>query len=84
MRSIVFIFLSGCVGEIPINKDPNTLAINNTDSSYKELKKETLDKACNDQMRSFYEREIERQSRHLTSEQLKKSISNMKKDIKCN
>jgi len=57
--------LFACSITKPTNQLPEETAMNNWSSSLKEMKKETLDQACDDEMRLFYEKEIERQSKHL-------------------
>ena len=80
-----WLFLSGCGDTVknPINQEPNKTAVNNWSSSLDQIKKETLGKACDDQMRSYYEAEIERQSKHLNPAQLEKSMKNMQEDMVC-
>lgn len=88
--SRVFLFcfwlsLSACGNSVenPTNQEPNKTAVNNWSSSLDQIKKETLDKACDDQMRAFYKDEIERQSKHLNPAQLEKSMENMQEDMVC-
>ena len=90
MISRVFLFcfwlsLSGCGNTVrnPTNQEPNKTAMNNWSSSLNQIKKETLDKACDDQMRTFYKDEIERQSKYLNPAQLEKSMKNMQEDMAC-
>ena len=87
-RILLFCFLLsivGCSGTVsnPTNQDPKTTAINNWTSSLERVKQETLDKACDDQMRLFYKDEIERQSKYLNPAQLEKSMINMQEDMVC-
>ena len=90
MISRVFLFcfwlsLSGCGDTVknPTNQEPNKTAVNNWSSSLDQIKKDTLDKACDDQMRAYYTDEIERQSKHLNPAQLEKSMKNMQEDMSC-
>ena len=87
-RILLFCFLLsivGCSGTVsnPTNQDPKTTATNNWTSSLERIKQETLDKACDDQMRLFYKNEIERQSKYLNPAQLEKSMINMQEDMVC-
>ena len=79
------LFLSGCGNTVenPTNQEPNKTAVNNWSSSLDQIKKDTLDKACDDPMRAFYKDEIERQSKYLNPAQLEKSMKNMKEDMVC-
>ena len=80
-----WLLLSGCSGAVrnPTNQEPNKTAINNWSSSLDQMKEETLDKACDDQLRAFYKDEIERQSKYLNPAQLEKSMENMQEDMVC-
>ena len=78
-----WLFLSGCGVKNPTNQASNRTAVNNWSSSLEQIKKETLDKACDNQMRAFYKDEIERQSKHLNPAQLEKSMENMQEDMVC-
>ena len=85
-RAFLFCFwlsLSGCGVKNPTNQDPNRTAVNNWNSSLEQIKNETLDKACDNQMRAFYKDEIERQSKYLNPAQLEKSMENMQEDMVC-
>ena len=86
IRGVVVSFLlSGCSNTVenPTNQEPNKTAVNNWSSSLDQIKKETLDKACDDQMRAYYKDEIERQSKHLNPTQLEKSMKNIQEDMSC-
>ena len=48
-----------------------------------QLKQEVLDSACDAVIRADYEKEIEKQRGKLSQDQLRKSLENMKRNIKC-
>lgn len=87
MNYLIFLyfllFLFACSVANPTNQSPEETAVNNWDSSLEQMKKKTLDQACDDEMRLFYEKEIERQSKHLNPAQLEKSMANMQEQIVC-
>ena len=89
IRRVLYLYfllsLSGCGNTVknPTNQEPNKTAVNNWSSSLDQIKQETLDKACDDQMRVYYKGVIERQSKHLNSTQLEKSLKNMQEDMVC-
>jgi len=87
MNYLIFLFfiffLFACSPTNPTNQLPEETAMNNWSSSLEEMKQETLDQACDSEMRLFYEKEIERQSKHLNPAQLEKSMENMQEQIVC-
>ena len=89
IRGVLYLYfllsLSGCSNTVenPTNQESNKTAVNNWSSSLDQIKKDTLDKACDDQMRSYYEAEIKRQSKHLNPAQIEKSLKNMQEDMVC-
>ena len=89
IRRVLYLYfwlsLSGCgnIVENPTNQEPSKTALNNWSFSLDQIKKETLDKACDNQMYAYYKDEIERQSKHLNPAQLEKSMKNMQEDMVC-
>ena len=87
---IFIIMLLGCSPSFfnppnfhPTNQDPKITAINNWDDYLDDLKIETLKLTCDQKMQSFYNKEINRQSKYLTPKQMEKSMLNMQEDINC-
>ena len=89
IRRVLYLYfclsLSGCgnIVENPTNQEPSKTAVNNWSSLLDQIKQETLDKTCDDQMLAYYKDEIERQSKHLNPVQLEKSMKNMQEDMVC-
>ena len=81
MKKIFFIiffcyFFSGCGNE----KGPE-----GSEADIGQLKKELMDSvsACDESMKSTIESQIKRKSERLTGDKLRKSLENMKKNLKC-
>lgn len=76
MRTIIAVFLSllffGCQSGGP---DPS--------KTTEQLKEEVLSAACSDEMKREFEEAITSQSKTLNDNQLRKSIANMKTNLKC-
>ncbi len=81
----LFFVLFGCNHSIqnPTNIEYNKTALYNWDFELERLKKGTLDKACTEKERLFFKKQIEIQSRHLSVEQMQRSMENMQKDFRC-
>ena len=68
--ALFFLFLSSCTGQAG-------------GGDLSALKQEVLNTACDEESRRFYERLIEVQTGILTPEQMRNSLNNMKRNMRC-
>ena len=83
MEKILFIIFfmfafSGCQGSSP--SSPQNV---NQLGSAEQLEQEVLNAACDETIKEDYRKEIEQQRRRLSEDQLRRSLANMKRNIRC-
>lgn len=70
-------------GTNPTNQLPEETATNNWSHDLEQMKQDTLDQACDDEMRSTHKRLIENQSRHLNPEEMINYMQKMQAKTRC-